>query len=269
MIGMGIIRKSIFVLLIIGPFVCLHATVGFAYLEDYPPFKFDQKKPPHINATLLVDEKHSEYKSADGQIVARLLLDTTKNEVYFVLKSRKLILREDIQAPIFETAPFAAYMADVNSDGISDFIVLTHNYSNSWVTADDYVEIFLGDKTGEFESIMYWTKSADVKDFVDLNNDGKYAILRCLQDVVDDESRPAPRTYWHYNLYEIKRDKLVNISSPANGFPKFIWFTNKPNDNETTLLTKDQRRALAKDDTHVEGHRLIIQKSKKNIVQEI
>ena len=248
-------------------FVWLHAAVGFAYLEDYPPFKFNQKKPPHINATLLVDEKHSEYKSADGRVTAKLVWDTTKNEVYFVLKSGQVVLKEEIQASIFETAPFAAYMVDINGDGISDFIVFSHNHSNSWITADDNVEIFLGDQTEEFKSITYKTKNADIKDFVDLNNDGKYKILRCLQEVVG--APPAAlHTYWHYNIYEIKRDKMVNINSPANGFPKFIWFTNKSNDNETTLLTKDQRKALAKDDFHIAGRRLIIQKSKKIIVQE-
>ena len=201
-------------------FACTNTIAGFAYLEDYPPFKFDEKKPPHISAALLVDEKHSEYKSADGQVTAKLVWDTIKNEVYFVLKCGQVVLKEEMQASIFETAPFAAYMVDINNDGISDFIVFSHNHSNSWVTADDNVEIFLGDQAGEFKSISYRTKSADVKDFVDLNNDGKYKILRCLQEVVDDESRPAQHTYWHYNLYEIKRDKLVNMNSPANGFPK-------------------------------------------------
>jgi len=248
-------------------FICLHATVGFAYLEDYPPFKFDQKKPPHINATLLVDEKHSEYKSVDGRVAAKLVWDTTKNEVYFVLKSGQVVLKEEMQASIFETAPFAAYMVDINGDGILDFIVFSHNHSNSWITADDNVEIFLGDSTGEFESIFYRTKSADVKDFVDLNNDGKYKILRCLQEVVDEESRPAQHTYWHYNIYGIHKYKMINENSPTNGFPKFIWFTEKPSDEETTRLTTDQRKALSKDALDIAGRRLILTKSNKIIVR--
>lgn len=267
MIGMGIVRKSIIVLLFItGPFVCLHATVGFAYLEDYPPFKFDQKKPPHINATLLVDEKRSEYKSADGRITAKLVWDTIKNEVSFVLKSGQVILKEEMQASIFEAAPFAAYMLDINSDGIQDFTVFSHNHSNSWITADDNVEIYLGDQAGEFKVITYKTKNADIEDFVDLNNDGKYKILRCLQEVVG--IRPAAlHTYWHYNIYEINHSELVNINAPGNGFPKFIWFTEKPNDEETNRLTTDQRKALSKDALDIAGRRIILSKSNKIIAR--
>ena len=247
-------------------FMCLHAAVGFAYLENYPPFKFDQKKPPHINATLLVDDKHSEYKSADGRVTAKLVWDTIKNEAYFVLKSGQVVLKEEMQASIFETAPFAAYVADINSDGIPDFIVFSHNHSNSWITADDNVEIFLGDQAGEFKSIAYKTKNADIEDFVDLNNDGKYKILRCLQEVVG--ARPAAlHTYWHYNIYEIKHYKLVNINAPGNGFPKFIWFTEKPSDDETTRLTTDQRKALSTDALDIAGRRLILSKSNKIIVR--
>ena len=258
-------KKSI-VLLTTFSFICLHAAIGFAYLENYPPFKFNQKRPQCINATLLVDEKHSEYKSADGRVTAKLVWDTIKNEVSFVLKSGQVVLKEEMQASIFETAPFAAYVADINSDGIPDFIVFSHNHSNSWITADDNVEIFLGDQAGEFKSITYKTKNADIKDFIDLNNDGKYKILRCLQEVVG--TRPAAlHTYWHYNIYEINHYKLVNINAPGNGFPKFIWFTEKPSDEETTRLTTDQRKALSKDALDIAGRRLILSKSNKIIVR--
>lgn len=204
--------------------LCLVATAS-AYMENYPPYKFKNGPFKHLKAELLVDHEHPEYKSKDGQVLIRI-----KNVSDFILQvGRKVLVKNGEEAPM----PYAAYWTDVDKNGFKDFMVFYQWGASS--LAGGQVDLLLNKDGKSYQKIIYDTIRAGLEDFVDLNNDGRYEVI------ITGIYAGNKHNYFTYNIYEIKDYKLVNSNVKFNGFPKFIWMTNNPNDKDTVHLTKEER----------------------------
>ena len=211
----------------------LSTGISFGYRDDYPPYEFKDGPPPHLKAELLVDLNKHDYKSEDGSIIARL--KDTGSGIDFLLKEGKYVLVSDNikEAP----TPRAVYRADLDGDGdgLTDFVVFNW-YGGCGIEMNSFrVDIFLKKKTGGYREISYDTLSSGLEDFVDMNKDGKYEVI--ITDIYSGQKH----TYFSYNIYEFEDYRLVNADKKFKGFPKFIWDTDKPNDKDTTHLTRWER----------------------------
>jgi hypothetical protein len=204
----------------------------YPYSDKYPPFSFKEDSPAHLRAKPLVDWDKLEYKSKDGKIMVRLKEE--RDSFDFILKDGNLVL-----AQIKENTPplpYVVYQADLDNNGLKDFIIFNTYRMNGLGAFMDKVEIFLKKENGAYGKISYDTFCAGLEDFVDLNRDGKYEVI------IMGLYGGSKHNYFTYNIYRISHYELVNSDEQFKGFPKFIWFTYKENDKDTTHLTQEERR---------------------------
>jgi len=97
------------------------------------------------------------------------------------------------------------------------------------------VEIFLKKPGGGYGVISYDTMLSDIRDLDDVDGDGKREV------VILDMYGGKKHNYFSYSIYKIRGFKLANADGDITPFPKFIWFTDKPNDKDTVHLTGKER----------------------------
>lgn len=224
--------------LIVGLLLFFCVPVVSAYFENYPPYKFKNGPFKHLEAQELVSFDKSDYKSKDGKVVAKLT-DSGDDAYEFILKVGTTILadKKDDQVPL----PYAVYMADLDKNGLQDFILIS-NYRGVGLGAfNDKVDIYLKKADLSYQQVTYDTMSADLGDFIDLNKDGKYEVI------ITDMYSGDKHNYFTYDIYEIEDYELVNANVKFKGFPKFVWITDNPNDKDTVHLTKELRAARTKE----------------------
>lgn len=99
------------------------------------------------------------------------------------------------------------------------------------------IHIYLKKPEGGYQEISYVKDAGSgIEDVVDINNDGKWEVI--LTDLYGAKSH----NYFSYSVYEFKDYQLVNADKKFKGFPKFVWFSNKNNDKDTTRLTAQERK---------------------------
>lgn len=212
----------------IGAWLC-HVCAALAYFDDYPPYRFAESAPKHINASALVDLTKSEFRSPDGSVFVSLKeKDWTPD---FVLKEGDKTLLEQHNEPF----PYAVYWVDIDGNGLKDFIVL-YNYRGCGLAAtQDKVDMLLKKPDGSYVKISYDTMSSGINDFVDLDKDGKWEVL------ITDMYEGNKHNYFSYSVYEFENYRLVNVDHKIKGFPKFIWYTHRPNDKNAVGLTEKEK----------------------------
>ena len=214
--------------------------ISFGYRADYPPYRFQYGPSPRINAELLVDLDKHDYKSEDGSIIARL--KDTGSGINFLLKEGNYVLVNNHikEAP----TPYAIYKADLDGDGLKDFIVFNW-YGGCGIEMNSFrVDIFLKKKTGGYRKISFDTLSSGLEDFVDMNKDGKYEII--ITDIYSGQKH----TYFSYDVYRFENYRLVNADAEVKEFSKFVWYSYKKNDQDTTHLTQKERLLHTKEKDH-------------------
>ena len=220
-------------LVIIWTVVLCFTVRAYAYFENYPPFKFSENAPEHIQAELLVDYDKPDYRAKDSKITAHL--NETSDSFDFILKDGDLIL-----ASLQERAtpfPYAVYRADLDNNGLDDLIVFSSNRGNGLAAHLVVTDLYLKNIDGTYQNINYEGLGTEIEDFVDMNKDGKTEII--IMDMYGGEKH----NYFSYSVYDIKNARLVNVDGKFKGFPKFIWFTDKKNDKNTTHLTQNEKAA--------------------------
>ncbi|MHC4641680.1 MAG: hypothetical protein ACYS32_08545 [Planctomycetota bacterium] len=138
------------------------------------------------------------------------------------------------------------YCKDLNGDGREDFVIkyllggcgtiYTFGCNVVFVLSDgdDYT---VTPTTGLWSGLDY---------FVDIKGDGR---CRFIHTWFVNGSKVKGRdgkshNYWVYNLLEFKGGKVVVNNKIAPHFPRWIWYTFKPNNQPTTQLTEEQKQLL-------------------------
>ena len=200
------IKRITFVILII----VFYCSIGDCYVEKYPPYRFRDGQPKHLNIEpiVLLGRDKTEYRTEDGKIIVKLE-----------------------ESPV----PYTVYRYDLDDNGLDDYLIF-YNYRGCGLgVLNDKVEIYLKQHNHSYQKISYDTLSSGLEDFVDVNKDGKYEVI------ITGFYWGTKHNYFTYNIYEISNCKLVNADTKFKGFPKFIWFTHKSNDKDTEHLTSEER----------------------------
>ena len=208
--------------------------VPFAYRSDYPPFAFKDGPAEHLNAKPLVSlvPEKSDYRSKDGSVVVHLK-EPKLYKVEFSLQVGKTRLVSPDQD--MECFPWAVFQADLDNNGLDDFIVLYSYRGPGLGSHQDRVEIYLRKSKDEFEKISYDAFDAGSEDFIGPDGEGKYKII------ITGFYQGHRHNYVTYDLFEFKDSRLVNADAKVKGFEKFVPYTFKVNDQDTTRLTPKER----------------------------
>ena len=125
------------------------------------------------------------------------------------------------------------FQFDIDRNGLQDYIVLLQIGVNTFLRGTD---IYLQKQKGRYQKISFEGTDNAIGDFVDINQDGRYEVI------ITSMCSNKEHNFFTYNIYEFHNYKLVNADKKYKGFPKFIWFTYKPNDKDTTLLSKEEKQ---------------------------
>ncbi len=236
----GNMRKG-FILLVGCQILC--AGLAFAYTEDHPPYSFKEGTPAKFELKSLLKKKNDgyEYLSKDKQLVVKL--KESSEEPSFLIQDGRVRLMK-LEGPVdmkeegweSETFPSSVYQADLDKNGMEDLIVLSSQYRPSGLGGHfGAVDIFLKKAPDSYKHIHYEGFDVGSEDFIDLNHDGKTELI------MESFYEGSKHNYFAYSVYEIKNGRLVNANSKYKGFPKFIWYTEKDNDAQTTNLTHEEQ----------------------------
>ena len=205
--------------------------LSLAYWDNYPPYKFKSNRLPYLNVKPLV-MNNKDYKSKDGSVAVHLS-EPKLFEVEFFLKVNNIILASSDQK--INGFPCAVFQADLDNNGLDDFIMV-YNYRGSGLAAhQDRVELYLRKDKDSFERVSYDTFDAGLDDFIGPDKGGRCKVI------ITGFYQGDKHNYISYNIYEFKNYRLVNADAKVKGFPKFIRYTNMPNDEDTVRLNVKER----------------------------
>ncbi|MFA5159826.1 MAG: hypothetical protein WC484_04905 [Candidatus Omnitrophota bacterium] len=204
---------------------------GLAYFERYPPYKFKDGQPAHLNVQPLLSD-NGDYKSKDGSVVVHLKEPKLYEVEFFLEVDKTMLVSPDHKREDF---PRSVFQADLDNNGLEDFIVFYNSRGSGLAAHQDRVEIYLRKNKSGFEKISYDTFDARIEDFIGPDRRGQYKVI------ITGFYQGSRHNYVSYNVYEFGDYRLVNADVKVKGFPKFIWYTDKNNDEDTTHLTIKER----------------------------
>ena len=137
------------------------------------------------------------------------------------------------------TSQMDVYSCDLNGDRQPDFIVNVWSGGCGLAADGSEVTFLLSSNDGYIYSFGTY-------DLVRFKPHGPvYFIFNDLIDSGGEKTRDGrDHNFWVYNLYRIDGSQFVPADADQTGFPKWVWYTNKDNHDETTQLTREQKIRL-------------------------
>jgi len=169
------------------------------------------------------DEEHPPYLFKNGPF-------TSAPDKPLLYKRIPAFIKKDIGS---EKMGAKVYQVNLSGNGMHDFVSFVHTGASPLM---DEIHIYLKTRLGYREISLSEDPSADIRDIVDINLDGK------LEVILGDLYLRGKHSYIAYSIYEVKNHRLVNADKKYKGFPKFVWFSNTKNDKDTSRLTTNERR---------------------------
>ncbi len=142
---------------------------------------------------------------------------------------------------------------DLNGDGQEDFIVRVWlGGCGTIYTFGGNIAFILSTNSG-YRATTVQTLWSGTEYFVDLKGDGRCQFIHTsfVQGWPERSRDGKFHNYWVYNVLEIAGSRLLLTEKLDRRFPKWIWYTHKPNHKDTTLLTSEQKERLWK--SHAQG----------------
>lgn len=227
--------RALLIFLICRQVVC--ASFGFAYLDDYPPYLFKEGAPSRFALEDLFAETAANgsgyYKEGALEIELSETADTQRAYRFLIKDGGQILMKvEGFDQPAL---PSSVYRADLDNNGLDDLMVISWSRGVGLAVLLGSVDIFMKKAPESYDHIHYESVAAGPEDFVDMDQDGRAEVI------MPSYYMGNKHNYFAYAVYEIAGGRLVNVSSRYKGFPKFIWYTHKPNDKQTTHLTKAEK----------------------------
>ena len=144
--------------------------------------------------------------------------------------------------------PSPNYWADLNNDGRTDFI-FGFWPGGTGLAFSYYFLLFVISEKENYKRTKIFTAHADDNDFVDFEGDGvcEYVHTSFVFGYSEAAKDGKWHNYWVYNILGIRDGSLYIANEKDKRFPKWVWYTFKPNHKETTLITEKQKAKLWKE----------------------
>jgi hypothetical protein len=135
-----------------------------------------------------------------------------------------------------------AYEGDLNGDTFKDYVFIKYCGGNgiAWGHAD--VALVMSEGENNFSIQVLETYLPEPKDFISINGQTVFIHASFQRGGIctDGENH----NFWIYRLYALKGNQLVAADHLSPDFPKIIWYSFKPNYQETSLLTQKRKDEL-------------------------
>jgi len=140
---------------------------------------------------------------------------------------------------------FTVFTADLNQDGEPDFMV-NIQCMGCGLAADGSTTTFLLSEKGKYTATQFYSYGFRPEDIVRLKPNGPcYFIHNDLIGNGAEKTKDGRKhNFWVYQLYRFNGKKMVEANKDDARFPKWVWYTDKENHQETDQLTADQKTRL-------------------------
>lgn len=212
-----------------------------AYPENYPPFRdAEPTRYPSLNAEPVLDyHASSPYEEGIIRISTSAEQEGVGRVTEVQVSGQRIFDTASVHPDLFLQSGSRVFYADVTGDGRKDILIYSYPGSVGIGSQIEIADLLIAQSDGGFIRTTFEAFAAGPEDFIDVNDDGRYEMLWVSYYQTD-----VPHSYWVYRLAEITDSGLRLNDGLAPGFPKVIWFTEKPNDRVADNLTAEERAAL-------------------------
>ena len=140
--------------------------------------------------------------------------------------------------------PPTAFHGDFNQDGAVDFLVAGTNSGNGLATSISYTAFFLS-MGKRYSSVYFQGYDFPPEDVIRMKKNGPWYYIYCdLVSSYEEKTRDGSgHNFWVYQLFRFEGDRMVETTEVAP-FPKWIWYTEKENHQDTRQLNADQKKRI-------------------------
>jgi hypothetical protein len=228
----------------------LSAATLYAHLQEYNPFT-PKDKPGKFPVRQLVEWRlgnpdgnlylsQTNRRTDSKDSIVRVSWRKQGDGVNVTMLSSDMKPKSDpVHVSSATIAPYGV-SADLNGDAVLDYILFCP-YGNN----DVGDVVFVLSEGPRYAFAMVSSLYAGLDDFLDIAGDGRFHFLHSTL-AGDRQVRGKDglaHNYWVYNLLIID-GSTVKVDLSSAGFPKWIFYTFRPNHEETDQLTLDQKRQL-------------------------
>jgi len=235
---------------------------AFGYLPNYGPFRAGQKpvSPPLFECKLVAERTPTgddiegalrRYRPAGPgkpQTQTTLVLRGTSNGwVISLVDTQGRNLLPTAVTNSMTRCEMEVFSCDLNKDGLPDFIVNVWSGGTGLAMSGSEVTFLLSNKEG-YRAASFYLFDFGKEDLVQFKVGGPvYFILNNLMRSDGEKTLDGrDHNFWVYELYRIDRASFVPANADRPGFPKWVWYSNRDNHEETTQLTSEQKAKLMK-----------------------
>ncbi len=234
----------------------------FGYPGGYGPFRAGRKpaSPPRFKCKLIaeqtspgdnIDGALRRYRpAAVGKVQAQtklVLRGTTNGWIISLIGAGGRNLLPTTVTNSMTRSEMEVFSCDLNKDGLPDFIVNVWSGGTGLAFFGTEVTFLLSSKEG-YRAASFYLFSFGKEDLVQFKAGGPvYFILNDLMSSDGEKTLDGrDHNFWVYELYRIDRASFVPANADRPDFPKWVWFSNRDNHEETTQLTSQQKAKLMK-----------------------
>jgi hypothetical protein len=137
--------------------------------------------------------------------------------------------------------PISTWCGDLNGDGLVDFAMPLASHGNGLGGEFHDLVVVLSSRA-TYRIWVVATMTPGAEDFLALPDRGHCAIVKTTYVSNEEQAESRRHSYWVYNLIAVRGDELVVANALYVGFPKWIWFTGRPNHKPTRLPAIEKDR---------------------------
>ena len=233
-------KKNICGVIFLAVFIWVYIPNSTAFDDRYPPFDLKVWKDRTLKATP-INRPYEEGKFQEGDVTISWV---TKVFDYSEIEIRyKDNLIKEIELP--EDGRWSNFLGDIyyvdlDHNGLPDIVInpAWHGCGlGSFITTK---LIYFQIAPGKFRRLEFTSFYFEITDFVNFDRDGNPEVLM-MQLASLNCSDKKLHNFWVYVPYKIKDFNLVMDRNGHPDFPKFIWYSKKPNNQPTDKLSRKQK----------------------------
>jgi len=137
--------------------------------------------------------------------------------------------------------PDSAFCADLNHDGRLDFVLPLASRGNGLGMLFHELVVALSSGS-KYRIWIVPTAAPGPEDFLVLTDPGQCVIVKASFASNESPAESRRHSYWVYNLLAVRNDELVEANDLGSRFPKWIWYTARPNHKPAALSAAEKNR---------------------------
>ena len=234
-------KKSFCGMVFLGVFLWACIPNSSALDDRYPPFDLKIWKDRTLKSSP-INKPYEAGKYKEGDVTISWETVVFESSIVEIRYKDKLV--EQIELPgDRDWSDFLGniYYVDLDRNGLPDIVLAPEWYGCGLGSFHTTTDIYFQYAPGKFRRLEFTSYYFEIRDFVRFEKSGNPELLM-MQYVALESLDKKLHGFWVYVPYRIKDFNLVMDRNSHPGFPKFIWYSRKDNNQPTDKLSKKQKK---------------------------